>query len=202
VIVYKWRIVLGSLAAASFLGTFAAGSAFASTASPDHNPVVRSAVLPAVQPIGAQLVPGAVDALNKVTALPAIVAVTLPVSGVLSALNQVTGPLNRATGPVNETPGLAPLTGVLPAISDATGALLAGVGNVASNLAGALLPAIGPAVGGLTAPVDGLSQDLGNLTGLPVLGTLISGVPALPDTGALLGDLNGLVNGVGTHVGS
>jgi hypothetical protein len=194
VIVYKWRIVLGGLAAASFLGTFAASPAFASTASPDHDPVVRSAAQLTVLPIGAQLVPGAVNALNKVTALPIIAAVTQPVSGVLSVLNQ-------APVPLYGTAGLPPLTGVLPAISDATGALLAGVGNVTSNLAGALLPAVGPAVGGLTAPVDGLSQDLGNLAGLPVLGTLISGVPALPDTGALLGDLNGLVNGVGPHIG-
>jgi len=188
--VYKWRIVLGGLAAASFLGTFAASPAFASTASSDHDPVVQSAL----QPNAGQLVPGAVSALNQVTALPVITAVTQPVSGVLAVINQATAPLNVA-------PGLPVLTGVLPAISDATGALLQGVGNVTSNLSDALLPAVGPAVGGLTAPVDGLSQDLGNLAGLPVLGALIGSVPALPDTGALLGDLNGLVNGVGTHIG-
>jgi hypothetical protein len=42
--VYKWRMVLGGVAAASFLGTFAAGPALASTASPDRVPVVVSIV--------------------------------------------------------------------------------------------------------------------------------------------------------------
>lgn len=182
---YKWRIVLGGVASACLLGTFAAGPAYASAASPHRGPVVaQSAALPVV----GQLLPGA---LNAVTALPAVAAVTGPVSSILSTLGQGT-----SSGSSN----LPNLTGVLPAVGAATGALLAGLGNTTQNLSDTLLPAIGPAVGGLTAPVDGLSQDLGNLAGVPVLGALISGVPALPDTGDLLGDLNGLVNGV-THAG-
>jgi hypothetical protein len=182
VIVYKWRIVLGSLVAASFLGTFAAGPALASTASPDRVPVV---VTKAAPPDAGQLV---TNALGAVTALPVVSAVTKPVSGVLSALGS-------AGVPASGTPALPGLTGVVPAVGAATGALLNGVGSVVSGVAGTLLPAVGPAVSGLTAPVDGLTQDLGNLAGLPVIGSLIGGIPALPDTGALLGDLNGLVNG-------
>jgi hypothetical protein len=181
--VYKWRIVLGSLAAASFLGTFAAGPAFASTAASAHDPV-------AAQPVVGQLLPGAVSALNAVTA-PAIAAVAQPVSSLLSNLNQ--------PAPVNGISSVPPATGVVPALGDVTGALLAGVGNVVGNLSDALLPAVGPAVSGLTAPVDGLTQDLGNLSGLPVIGTLIGSLPALPDAGTLLNDLNGIVNGVGAH---
>lgn len=187
-IVYKWRIVLGGLAAASFLGTFAAGPAFASTVVPTHGSAV-------VQPGAGQLLPGAVNALNKVTALPAIAAVTQPVSDLLSTLNQP----NPAAAQVGGPSSVAPATGLVPALSDATGALLQGVGSVVSNLAGALLPAVGPAVSGLTAPVDGLTQDLGNLSGLPVVGALVGSLPALPDAGALLNDLNGIVNGVGAR---
>jgi hypothetical protein len=184
VIVYKWRIVLGGVASACFLGTFAAGPAFASAATQHRGPVVtQSAELPGV----GQLLPGA---LNAVTSLPPVAAVTGPVASILSTLGQGTSG--------DGAPGL---TGILPAVGAATGALLNGIGNTTANLSGTLLPAVGPAVGGLTAPVDGLSQDLGNLAGIPVLGALISGVPALPDTGDLLGDLNGLVNGVG-HIGS
>jgi hypothetical protein len=185
VIVYKWRIVLGGLAAASFLGTFAAGPAFASTVS---SPV-------SAQSSVGQLVPGAVSALNSVTSLPAVTAVTKPVSSLLSNLSQSL----PAAAPVNGTPVVAPATGVVPALADVTGALLAGVGSVVGNLSDALLPAVGPAVSGLTAPVNGISQDLGNLSGLPVIGTLIGSLPALPDAGTLLNDLNGIVNGVGTH---
>jgi hypothetical protein len=186
VIVYKWRIVLGGVASACFLGTFAAGPAFASAVSPDRGPVVtQSATLPTV----GQLVP---SALNAVTSLPPVAAVTGPLAGILSTLGQGSAP----SGTFNQPP----LTGVLPALGAATGALLNGLGNTTQNLSDTLLPAIGPAVGGLTAPVDSLSQDLGDLAGVPVLGALISGVPALPDTGDLLGDLNGLVNGVG-HIG-
>jgi hypothetical protein len=184
VIVYKWRIVLGGLAAAGFLGTFAAGPAFASTATPGQDPV-------SVQSAAGQLLPGAVNALNTVTSLPAIAAVTKPVSSLLSNLNQ--------SAPVSGTPGVEPATGVVPALGDVTGALLAGVGSVVDNLSDALLPAIGPAVSGLTAPVDGISQDLGNLSGLPVIGALVGSLPALPDAGTLLNDLNGVVNGIGAH---
>lgn len=185
---YKWRIVLGGLASASFLGTFAAGPALASTASPARVPVVASK---AALPGSAQLIPGA---LNAVTGLPVVSAVTRPVTGVLSALGSVIGP----PGTQASTPNLPAggLTGVVPAVGAATGALLNGVGSVVANAAGTLLPALGPAVNGLTAPVDGLTQDLGNLAGLPVVGPLIGAVPVLPDTGALLGDLNGIVNGI------
>ena len=183
---YKWRIVLGGVASACFLGTFAAGPAFASAASPHRGPVItQSAVRPGI----GQLLPGA---LNAVTALPPVAAVTGPVSSILSTLGQ-----GGASSGTQNTP---PLTGLLPAVGAATGALLNGIGNTTENLSDTLLPAVGPAVGGLTAPLDGLSQDLGNLAGVPVLGALISGVPALPDTGDLLGDLNSLVNGVG-HIG-
>jgi hypothetical protein len=147
--VYKWRMVLGGVAAASFLGTFAAGPALASTASPDRVPVV-------------------------------VRAAALPEAGV----------------PIVPAP-----TGVVPAVGAATSALLNGVGNVVANLSGTLLPAVGPAVGGLTAPVDGIAQDLGNLAGLPAVGALLGSVPALPVAGALLGDLNNLVNGAGARVG-
>jgi hypothetical protein len=200
VIVYKWRTVLGGVATATFLGTFAAGPAFASTAAPTHDPViVHKAALPvAALPVAGQLLPGAVSALNAVTALPAISAVTQPLSNLLNGLN-----LNQATaaaGPQAGTSIVSPVTtGVVPAVGDVTGALLQGVGSVVSNLSNALLPAVGPAVAGLTAPVDGLTQDLGNLSGLPVVGALVGSLPALPDTGALLNDLNGLVNGVGAH---
>jgi hypothetical protein len=193
VIVYKWRIVLGGLAAASFLGTFAAGPALASTASPDRVPVV---VTKAALPNAGQLVTnalGAVTALSAWAAGPSravVSAVTQPVSGVLPA-----GPSGGTPARTASTPGLPALTGVVPAVGAATGALLSGVGSIVSGVASTLLPAVGPAVGGLTVPVDGLTQDLGNLAGLPVIGSLISGIPALPDTGALLGDLNGLVNG-------
>ena len=51
----------------------------------------------------------------------------------------------------------------MPAVGAATGALLNGLGNTTENLSATLLPALGPAVTGLTAPVDGLSQDLANL---------------------------------------
>ena len=186
VIVTKWRIVLGGVASACFLGTFAAGPAFANAASPHRGPVVtQAAVLPGV----GQLLPGA---LNAVTALPPVAAVTGPVASILSTLGQGTAP--------SGTSNTQPLTGLLPAVGSATGALLNGVGNVTENLSDTLLPAVGPAVSGLTAPIDGLTQDLGNLAGVPVLGALVSGVPALPDTGDLLGDLNNLVNGVG-HIG-
>lgn len=188
---YKWRIVLGGLAAASFLGTFAAGPALASTASPDRVPVVVTKTAP---PNAAQFV---TNALGAVTALPVVAAVTQPVSGALSALGSVAVPGGGT--PVN-TPVVPGLTGVVPAVGAATGALLNGVGSVVSGVVSTLLPAVGPAVSGLTAPVDGLTQDLGNLAGLPVIGSLIGGIPALPDTGALLGDLNGLVNGT-TKVG-
>jgi hypothetical protein len=188
VIVYKWRIVLGGLAAASFLGTFAAGPALASTASPDRVPVVvRAAALPDA----AQLIPGAVSA---VTALPALSVVTQPVSSVLSKLN-------RATAPAAWVPSTPNPTGVVPAVGAAAGALLNGIGNVVGNLSGSLLPAVGPAVGGLTAPVDGIAQDLGNLAGLPAVGALLGSVPALPVAGALLSDLSNLVNGTGARVG-
>jgi hypothetical protein len=187
VIVYKWRIVLGGVASACFLGTFAAGPAFASAASPHRGQVVvQSATLPGV----GQLLPGA---LNVVTALPPVAAVTGPVSSILATLGR--------GAPAAGTPSEPGLTGVLPAVGAATGALLNGLGNTTENLSATLLPALGPAVTGLTAPVDGLSQDLANLAGVPVLGGLIGGVPALPDTGALVGDLNGIVNGAG-HVGS
>jgi len=189
VIVYKWRIVLGGVTAACFLGTFAAGPAFASTATPAQGPV-------SAQSAAGQLLPGAVSALNSVTSLPAVAAVTKPVSSLLSNLNQSL----PAAAPVNGAPVVAPATGVVPALADVTGALLAGVGSVVGNLSDALLPAVGPAVSGLTAPLNGISQDLGNLSGLPVLGTLIGSLPALPDAGALLNDLNGIVNGVGAHV--
>jgi hypothetical protein len=192
VIVYKWRILLGGLASASFLGTFAAGPAFASTAAPANAPAV---VHKAALPDAGQLIPGALNAVNAVTALPALSVVTQPLNGLLSTLNTATAPVTGVTS----TPDL---TGILPAVGAATGALLAGLGSVTSNVADTLLPAVGPAVSGLTAPLDGLTQDLGNLTGLPVLGALVSGVPALPDTGALLGDLNGLVNGIGAKAGS
>jgi hypothetical protein len=185
VIVYKWRIVLGGVASACFLGTFAAGPAFASAATPDRGPVASQAA--ELSGVG-QLLPGA---LNAVTSLPPVAAVTGPVASILSTLGQ---------GTSNGTPNAPSLTGILPAVGAATGALLNGLGNTTANLSDTLLPAVGPAVGGLTAPVDGLSQDLGNLAGIPVLGALVSGVPALPDTGDLLGDLNGLVNGVG-HIG-
>jgi hypothetical protein len=211
VIVYKWRIVLGGLAAASFIGTFTASPAFASTTARDRVPVdvhpvvVRAVAVPeAVVPEAAQLIPGT---LSAVTAFPALSAVASPVSGLLSTLNQVTAPPGGSPADGSPADGLpadglpaanAPdLTGVLPAIGAATGALLSGVGQITDAVAAALLPALGPAVSGLTAPIDGLSQDVGNLAGLPVLGTLITGVPALPDAGALIGDLNGLVNGVG-----
>jgi hypothetical protein len=185
VIVYKWRIVLGGVASACFLGTFAAGPALANAASPDRGPVVtQAAKLPAV----GQLIPGA---LNAVTSLPPVAAVTGPVAGILSTLGQGTTPSGAS---------VVPLTGILPAVSAATGALLNGIGNTTANLSETLLPAVGPAVNGLTAPVNGLSQDLGNLAGVPVLGALVGGIPALQDTGALLGDLNGIVNGVG-HIG-
>jgi hypothetical protein len=206
VIVYKWRIVLGGLAAASVSGTFTASPAFASTTARDRVPVdvhpvvVRAVAVPeAVVPEAAQLIPGT---LSAVTAFPALSAVASPVSGLLSTLNQVTAPPGGSPADGSPADGLpaanAPdLTGVLPAIGAATGALLSGVGQITDAVAAALLPALGPAVSGLTAPIDGLSQDVGNLAGLPVLGTLITGVPALPDAGALIGDLNGLVNGVG-----
>jgi hypothetical protein len=188
VIVYKWRIVLGGVASACFLGTFAAGPAFASVASPERGSAIidQAAGLPTV----GQLVPGA---LNAVTALPPVAAVTGPVSSILSTLGQGYAPSGT---PAN----LPDLTGVLPAVGAATGALLNGLGNTTQNLSDTLLPAVGPAVSGLTAPLDGLSQDIGNLSGVPVLGALVSGVPALPDTGDLIGDLNNLVNGAG-HVG-
>jgi hypothetical protein len=186
VIVYNWRIVLGGVASACFLGTFAAGPALANAASPDRGPVVtQAAKLPAV----GQLIPGA---LNAVTSLPPVAAVTGPVGNILSTLGQATAPSGSS--------GVAPLTGILPAVGAATGALLNGIGNTTANLSETLLPAVGPAVNGLTAPVNGLSQDLGNLAGVPVLGALVGGIPALQDTGALLGDLNGIVNGVG-HIG-
>ena len=202
---YKWRTVLGGVATATFLGTFAAGPAFASTAAPTHGPIiVHKAALPvaalpvAALPVAGQLLPGAVNALNAVTALPAISAVTQPVSSLLNGLNL--GQANPATGPLAGTPLVSPVTtGVVPAVGDVTGALLQGVGSVVSNLSNALLPAVGPAVTGLTAPVDGLTQDLGNLSGLPVVGALVGSLPALADTGSLLNDLNGLVNGVGAH---
>jgi hypothetical protein len=181
--VYKWRMVLGGVASACFLGTFAAGPAFANAASPHRGLVIpQSATLSGV----GQLVPGA---LNAVTSLPPVAAVTGPVASILATLGQGGAPSDPANA--------SPLTGLLPAVGAATGALLNGVGNTAANLSETLLPAVGPAVSGLTAPLDGLSQDLGNLAGVPVLGALISGVPALPDTGDLLGDLNGLVNGEG-----
>jgi hypothetical protein len=185
VIVFKWRIVLGGVASACFLGTFAAGPAFASTASPDRVPVAVSK--PAL-PNAAQLIPGA---LTAVTTLPVVSAVTKPVAGVLSALGsgQASGPASTPNLPVSGQ------TGLLPAAGSATGALLNGVSNVLSNASSALLPALGPAVSGLTAPVDGITQVVGNLAGLPVVGPLIDSIPALPDTGALLGDLSGLVNG-------
>jgi hypothetical protein len=184
VIVYKWRIVLGGVASACFLGTFAAAPAFASAASPHRGPAVaQTASLPAV----GQLIPGA---LNAVTSLPPVAAVTAPVTSILSTLGQ-------GAAPAGNPPSL---TGVLPAVGAATGALLQGVGSTTANLTQTLLPALAPAVSGLTAPLDGIAQDLGNLAGLPVLGTLVSGVPALPDTGALIGDLNGIVNGTG-HAG-
>jgi hypothetical protein len=186
VIVYKWRIVLGGVASACFLGTFAAGPAIANAAAPDRAPVFTQS---AEQPSVGQLIPGA---LNAVTNLPPIAAVTGPVASILSTLGAGTAPSGSS--------GFPDLTGLLPAVGAATGALLNGLGNTTENLSDTLLPAVGPAVSGLTAPVDGLSQDLGNLAGVPVLGALVSGVPALPDTGDLLGDLNGLVNGV-THAG-
>jgi hypothetical protein len=181
--VYKWRIVLGGVASACFLGTFAAGPALANAASPGRGPVITQA---AKLPVVGQLIPGA---LNAVTALPPVAAVTGPVASILSTLDQGAAPSGTSSVP--------PLTGILPALGAATGALLNGVGNTTANLSQTLLPAVGPAVNGLTAPVNGLSQDLGNLAGVPLLGALVGGIPALPVTGALLGDLNGLVNGVG-----
>jgi hypothetical protein len=128
-----------------------------------------------------------------VTALPPVAAVTGPVASALATLGQGLS----SSG----TPGAPALTGVIPAVGAATGALLNGIGNTAANLSQTLLPALGPAVSGLTAPVDGLAQDVANLTGAPVLGAVVGSVPALPDTGALLGDLNGIVNGVGHTAG-
>lgn len=145
---FKWRIVLGGLAAAGLLGTFAASPAFASTATVGQAARVSQPAAPA---------PG--------------------------------------------SPAVSALTGVLPAVGAAAGALLGGVGSLTTGVSNALVPALGPAVSGLTAPLDGISQDVGNLAGAPVLGALVAGVPALPDAGALLGDLNGLVNGTPAAAG-
>jgi hypothetical protein len=62
VIVCKWRIVLGGLAAASFLGTFAAGPALASTASPGR--VLRVPVIVSPAAPGAPALTGVVPAVG------------------------------------------------------------------------------------------------------------------------------------------
>lgn len=185
---FKWRIVLGGLASASFLGAFAAGPALASTASSDRVPIVVNST---ALPHAAQLIPGA---LGAVTALPAFTVVTRSAARVLSTLD-------KSAAPAGGAPAAPVLTGVVPAVDYATGALLNGIGNVVGSLAGALLPALGPAVGGLAAPVNGVAQDLGNLAGVPAVGALVGGVPALPGAGALLGALNGLVNNAGVQSG-
>lgn len=169
------------------LGTFAAGPAFASATSPDNAPVVTQS---AEVPGAGQLIPGA---LNAVTTLPPVAAVTGPVSSVVSTLDQGAS----ASGP-QSTPGM---TGVVPAAGAATGALVNGLGSTTAELAQTLMPAVGPAVSDLTFPVDDLSQDIGDLTGVPVLGSVVSGLPALPDTGDLLNEVNDLFNGMGHYGG-
>ena len=122
---FKRGIVLGGIAAATFLGTFAAGPALASTGTPHRIPVVIHEAAPA----WSQSDPGAPGGL------PVRGGLGQPVSGLLSALAPPPAVI------VNGIPYVPAETGFVPAVGNAAGSLLNGLG----------LSGIGAPIGGTSA---------------------------------------------------
>ncbi len=168
---FKCGIVFGGLAAATILGTFAAGPALASTGSPHRIPVVvHEAARTSAAP----------SATGKSSALPLRRALGQPLSDPTPA------PVHTVT--VDGVPYVPAMSGgLVPAVGNAAGSLLSGLG----------LPAVGALVGGtpasqnLSGPLSGLLGNLTGSNGLNGLGNLLSGSNGLPDLGKLLSGLNG-----------
>lgn len=175
---FKCGFVVGGLAAATFLGTFAAGPALASTGSSHRIPVVihEAALAGATQPDSGA--PGG---------LPLLGALGQQVSGLPSAL----APSQTANG-----------DGIVPGVNNAVGSLLTGLGltDLSSLISGTsathLLGGPSGGLGGLLSSLNGsnglpdlgkLLGGLGNSNGLPDLGKLLNGQNGQPDLGKLVG---------------
>ncbi len=180
---FKCGIVLGGLAAATILGSFAAGPALASTGSQHRIPVVtkEAALAGAAQPD-----PGAPGGLPEPGSLPQLDGQTQ--SGDPSRLG---GPGGPSVGLLSALAQPSSQTGIVPAVGGAVGSLLTALG----------LPDVGALIGGTSATqnpggplgaLGGLLAGLNGQNGLPDLSKLLNGSNGLPDLSKLLNGQNGL----------
>lgn len=167
---FKCGFVVGGLAAATFLGTFAAGPALASTGSSHRIPVVihEAALSGATQPDSGA--PGG---------LPLLGALGQQASSLPSAL----APLQTASG-----------DGIVPGVNNAVGSLLSGLGltDLSALVSGSSATHL---LGGPSGGLGGLLSSLNGSNGLPDLSKLLNGQNGQPDLGKLLGGL-GSSNGL------
>jgi hypothetical protein len=194
VIVFKCGIVLGGIAAAAVLGTFAAGPALASTGTPHRIPVVISEAAPAdvTQPDSA---PGGLPLGQPVSGLLSALAQPSTQTGIVPSIAGAADSLLTALG----LPDVGTLIGGTPATQNPSGqpgslgGLLAGL-NGSNGLSGLskLLngqngqPDLGKLIGLLV-----IGKVLGGPGGSNPLGNLVGGQNGLPDLGKLLSGANG-----------